>query len=192
MVKHTVYYNLDIHLMSCFHKFPEILIISKTSVHHSVILCIIAVGCRLKQRPNINRRTSQLLNMRQPLHQVFKPVNYLPTFVPSWRSCHANGIHVIKNCLFKPSVHYAALLIADAFWGSAVIYSYYTQITEGLQLDFVIEKTAKQNSENLHYKNHCPGLIEIFCFILPNPGLLPPYWESMEQPPVWKQQSRRP
>ena len=45
MVKYTVHYNPDVHFVSFFHKAFKVLVVSQSPVHHTVIFCIVSMGC---------------------------------------------------------------------------------------------------------------------------------------------------
>ena len=83
--------------------------VSQALVDLIIVLGVIAVLAGLKHRPQIHSVYPQLLEMGNPVHQLFDPVDPFPVGVEAGRSAEAERINMIKYGFCNP-IHHESLL----------------------------------------------------------------------------------
>ena len=106
MVKNTVNNHLDSLLMAGCHPLSEAFVISQPAVNPPVIPGIIAMGGGLKQGPDIDAGKPQIFHMVNPFisYGKHRPLFFLkkgPGIIRFRRPAKSQGIHMIKNTIFK-------------------------------------------------------------------------------------------
>ena len=106
MIEHTVQNDPDPVLMKSLADLPEVLVGPQSLIQALVVPRIISVRVRGKKRAEINRVNAQLLHVRDPVQNLFDPVQrnllFAPLFIGKRRSAKAKCIYLIKNALFSP------------------------------------------------------------------------------------------
>ena len=98
MIEHPIHNNAQPHLMCLCYKRFKVFVIAQSAINHPIILRIITMCRRLKQRSDIDRITSERLNMWKPFFQFIKTMYYFSFLILQRRTAHSKWIHMIKYC----------------------------------------------------------------------------------------------
>ena len=109
MVKHPIQHHADAAFMQTAAYGAEGVPVSQALVDLIIVLGVIAVLAGLKHRPQIHSVYPQLLEMGNPVHQLFDPVDPFPVGVEAGRSAEAERINMIKYGFCNP-IHHESLL----------------------------------------------------------------------------------